>query len=131
MCSPPALVAGRTAELRPVFRRICESNKIHHVRHTVGSLLKDLKVPVRGAQTILGHTRVSTTLEIYTDTDEQARHDALTRLHGLLQPDEADPLLQAVATNGLSMILNQAVLAGGRNWVRTSDPSLVRRVLYH
>jgi hypothetical protein len=23
------------------------------------------------------------------------------------------------------------VLPGGRNWVRTSDPSLVRRVLYH
>jgi hypothetical protein len=28
--------------------------------------------------------RRSTTLEIYTDTDDQARRDALTRLHGLL-----------------------------------------------
>jgi hypothetical protein len=28
--------------------------------------------------------RISTTLEIYTDTDEQARRHALTRLHGLL-----------------------------------------------
>jgi integrase len=53
-------------------------------RHTVGSLLKDLKVPVRDGQTILGHTRISTTLEIYTLTDEPARRDALTRLHGLL-----------------------------------------------
>jgi integrase len=50
----------------------------------VGSLLKDLRVPARDAQTILGHTRISTTLEIYTDTDEEARRDALTRLHGLL-----------------------------------------------
>ncbi len=71
------------------FRRICDDNKIrlikvHHLRHTVGSLLKDLKVPARDAQTILGHTRISTTLEIYTDTDEAARRDALTRLHGLL-----------------------------------------------
>jgi hypothetical protein len=32
----------------------------------------------------IGHTRISTTLEIYTDTDESARRDALTRLHGLL-----------------------------------------------
>ncbi len=70
------------------FRRICDNNKIrvikvHHLRHTVGSLLKDLKVPARDAQAVLGHTRISTTLEIYTNVDEQARRDALTRLHGL------------------------------------------------
>jgi site-specific recombinase XerD len=56
----------------------------HHVRHAVGSLLKDLGVPARDAKTILGHTRISTTLEIYTDTDEAARRDALTRLQRLL-----------------------------------------------
>ena len=83
---------GRPVEPRNFvrsFRRICDDNKIrlikvHHLRHTVGSLLKDLGVPARDAQTILGHTRISTTLEIYTDTDEPARRDALTRLHGLL-----------------------------------------------
>jgi hypothetical protein len=32
--------------------------------------------------------RVSTTLEIYTDTDEEARREALTRLQGLL--DQGD-----------------------------------------
>jgi hypothetical protein len=37
-----------------------------------------------------------------------------------------DPLLQTTATNGLSTILNRARTAGERNWVRTSDPSLVR-----
>jgi len=50
----------------------------------VGSLLKDLGVPARDAQTILGHTRISTTLEIYSDP---AQRDALSRLRGLL--DEA------------------------------------------
>jgi integrase len=82
---------GRPVEPRNFgrsFRRICEDNgvrviKVHHVRHTVGSLLKDLGVPARDAQVILGHTRISTTLEIYTDTDEQARRQALTRLHDL------------------------------------------------
>jgi hypothetical protein len=61
-------------------------------------------VPARDAQTILGHTRISTTLEITPnlgncirrartgtlplDRDEQARREALTRLHGLLDQGE-------------------------------------------
>jgi len=70
------------------FRRICDEHGIrvitvHHVRHTVASLLKDLHVPARDAQAILGHTRISTTLEIYTDTADEAKRDALTRLHDL------------------------------------------------
>lgn len=83
---------GRPVEPRNFvrsFRRIYEDNniriiKVHHVRHTVGSLLKDLRIPARDAQAILGHARIITTLEIYTDTDEPARREALTRLHGLL-----------------------------------------------
>jgi len=70
------------------FRRICEQNKIrmitvHHVRHTVASLLKDLNVPARDAQVILGHSRLAVTLEICTHADEQAQREALTRLHDL------------------------------------------------
>ena len=87
---------GRPIEPRNLvrsFRRICDDNKIriikvHHLRHTVGSLLKDLHVPARDVQIILGHTRISTTLEIYTDVDEQAKRDALTQLHGLLDQGE-------------------------------------------
>ena len=83
---------GRPVEPRNLvrsFRRICDGNKlrtikVHHLRHVVASLLKDLHVPARDAQAILGHSRVSTTLEIYTNVDEPARRDALTRLHGLL-----------------------------------------------
>ena len=70
------------------FRRICDHNNlrvitVHHVRHTVASLLKDLNVPARDAQIILGHSRLAVTLEIYTHADEQAQRDALTRLHDL------------------------------------------------
>jgi integrase len=82
---------GRPIEPRNLvrsFRRICGDNqiriiKVHHLRHTVGSLLKDLKVPARDAQAILGHTRISTTLEI-CNVDGEAKREALTRLHGLL-----------------------------------------------
>ena len=79
------------------FRRICEANdirliKLHHVRHTVASLLKALGVPARDAQIILGHSRLAVTLEIYTHTDEEAQLDALTRLHDLFDvgDDEAE-----------------------------------------
>src|SRR5215469_1869444 len=83
---------GRPIEPRNLvrsFRRICDSNKlrtikVHHLRHVVASLLKDLRVPARDAQAILGHARISTTLEVYTNVDEHARPAALTRLHGLL-----------------------------------------------
>lgn len=82
---------GRPVEPRNFvrsFRRICDDNGIrlitvHHVRHTVASLLKDLSVPARDAQVILGHSRLAVTLEVYTHTDEQAQREALTRLHGL------------------------------------------------
>lgn len=94
---PPTDLVFTTRTGRPIeprnlvrsFRRLCDTNKlrtikVHHLRHAVASLLKDLRVPARDAQAILGHTRISTTLEIYTNVDEQARRDALTRLHGLL-----------------------------------------------
>ena len=82
---------GRPIEPRNLvrsFRRICEANnvrliKVHHIRHTVASLLKALGVPARDAQVILGHSRMAVTLEIYTQTDDEAQLDALTRLHNL------------------------------------------------
>ena len=82
---------GRPIEPRNLvrsFRRICEANdvrliKVHHIRHTVASLLKALGVPARDAQVILGHSRLAVTLEIYTQTDDEAQLDALTRLHNL------------------------------------------------
>jgi integrase len=71
------------------FRRICDHNKlrpikVHHLRHTTASLLKKLRVPPRDAQMILGHAHISTTMQIYTHVDEEARNDAITGLDKLL-----------------------------------------------
>jgi len=82
---------GRPIEPRNLvrsFRRICATKdvrliKVHHIRHTVASLLKALGVPARDAQVILGHSRLAVTLEIYTHTDDEAQLDALTRLQNL------------------------------------------------
>lgn len=87
---------GRPVEPRNLvrsFRRICEANdirliKVHHIRHTVASLLKALGVPARDAQIILGHSRLAVTLEIYTHTDDEAQLDALTRLQDLFDQDD-------------------------------------------
>jgi integrase len=75
------------------FIRICDDNSIrkirlHAIRHTTASLLKDLGVPARDAQIILGHSHISTTQQIYTHVDEAARLDALTRLNKLLGGSE-------------------------------------------
>ncbi len=79
---------GRPVEPRNLvrsFHRICGANdiriiKLHHLRHTTATLLKNLKVPARDAQLILGHSRLAITLEIYSHEDKEARQEALRKL---------------------------------------------------
>ena len=59
-------------KLRPI--------KVHHLRHTTATLLKNPGVPARDAQIILGHSRLAVTLEIYTHEDRQAQREALGRI---------------------------------------------------
>jgi integrase len=54
--------------------------RLHDLRHTVATLLKSLRVPQRDAMQILGHARISVTLEIYTDSDSDSQRDALTKM---------------------------------------------------
>jgi integrase len=97
---------GRPVEPRNLvrsFHRICAAYelrdiKVHHLRHTTATLLKNLGVPARDAQIILGHSRLAVTLEIYTHEDRQAQRQALGRIsealgHGSELPttDIADP----------------------------------------
>jgi integrase len=73
--------------------RICQDHgirkiRVHAVRHTTPKLLKDLGVPPRDTQVILGHANVSTTQQIYTYVDEAAQRAALIRLNKLLGGSE-------------------------------------------
>jgi integrase len=56
----------------------------HESRSTTASLLKDLKVPARDTQIILGHAHFITTQQIYTHVDQAAQREAITRLNQLL-----------------------------------------------
>jgi integrase len=87
---------GRPIEPRNLVRsfvRIRDSHgirkiRVHAIRHTTASLLKDLGVPARDTQIILGHAHISTTQQVYTHVDEAARREALTRLNKLLEGAE-------------------------------------------
>ncbi len=75
------------------FRRICDDHeirviKIHDLRHTTASPLKELHVPAKDTQMILGHAHVSTTKQIYAHVDDEARHAALIGLSDLLSSDD-------------------------------------------
>jgi integrase len=75
------------------FARICKRCgvrlvPVHAIRHSVATPPKALKVPPRDAQAILGHADISTTQQIYTHVDEDARRDALARLNELFGGSE-------------------------------------------
>lgn len=53
---------------------------LHEIRHSVATMLKDQGVSPRDAQTLLGHSCISTTLSIYTHTNKENKMDAINNL---------------------------------------------------
>lgn len=77
------------------FKRICETHgirriKLHHLRHTAATILKNLGVPARDTQLILGHSNISTTQQIYQHDNPETRREALRRVEALLAPADAE-----------------------------------------
>lgn len=70
---------------RVTFQRLAKRNglrviAIHDIRHTTATLLKDLGVPARDAQLILGHSDITTTQQIYQHASYETRREALERV---------------------------------------------------
>ncbi|HKZ52832.1 MAG TPA: tyrosine-type recombinase/integrase, partial [Candidatus Acidoferrales bacterium] len=59
----------------------------HTFRHTHSSLLHALGIPLKVAQAQLGHSRLSTTLEIYTHAATDDQRGAVAKLEGILDPN--------------------------------------------
>jgi len=57
---------------------------MHTMRHTAATLLKNLNVPVKDVQLILGHSDIATTLAIYQHGDENAHRTALKAIGAAL-----------------------------------------------
>jgi integrase len=78
------------------FKQLCRANglreiRLHDLRHTQATLLKDLNVPVRDAQAILGHASPVTTQQIYQHVSMEASARALGSVEAILQPDASVP----------------------------------------
>lgn len=79
------------------FSRLCKEADLpelspHDMRHLCATLLKDLGVPARDAMSILGHSRISMTLEVYTASGDVAHRTALDRVsEALRQPPRRPP----------------------------------------
>jgi len=84
--------SGRPIEPRNLgrsFERITEAAglrpiRLHDLRHTTATLLKNLGVPPRDTMEILGHARIAVTMEIYTAADDGSRREAIGKLDDLL-----------------------------------------------
>ena len=61
--------------------------KIHAMRHIAATILKDLGVPLKDIQLILGHANISTTIKVYQhgtlETQRMAISAIENRLHGI------------------------------------------------
>lgn len=53
---------------------------LHEIRHTVATMLKDQGVSPKDAQALLGHSCISTTLQVYTHTSMDNKSEAVSTL---------------------------------------------------
>jgi integrase len=60
---------------------------VHGTHKTCGTLLAALDVRPRVAMQILRHSRISVTMEIYTETTSEATSEALRKLGGALRSE--------------------------------------------
>lgn len=106
--------------------------KLHHLRHTAATLLKNLGVPDRDIQLILGHAQISTTQMIYQHADMKTRRDALEKVEsvylrtigGRWQQQRALPSKLPSTPNSLHKFTT--FLSGGPGGTRTLDILLKR-----
>lgn len=78
----------RKRDLRPACARAgLPFINWHALRHTHGTLLHELGTPLKVAQAQLGHSHMSTTLEVYTHASASAQRHAVDQLENQLFPN--------------------------------------------
>ncbi len=102
---------------------------VHHTRHTAATTLKNLHVPARDAQLILGHSHVTTTQQLYQHGDLQGQTKALARMGELLTADVAATTAVKIELSTGESAKNHAFTPGGPGGARTLDTLLKRQVL--
>jgi integrase len=78
----------RKRQLRPAcLRAALAPINWHALRHTHGTLLHEQGTPLRVAQAQLGHSHMTTTLEVYTHASASAQRHAVEQLENQLFPN--------------------------------------------
>lgn len=119
------------------FRRVCQTNglrliKLHHVRHTTATLLKDFGVPARDTQLILGHSNLSTTQEIYQHDSLNSRALALSNIEKVLGGGEPymRTLPSKLPSTRQTVVKLLSIISGSTDGVRTCDLRLMSPFIY-
>jgi len=104
--------------------------KLHHLRHTTATLLKDAGVPARDAQLILGHSQISVTQEIYQHDSLDSRRASLGLIEKIfLRVADSAASRQIWPSLNTVVDLVTSFTSGGPGGTRTLDTLLKRQVL--
>ena len=104
---------------------------VHDLRHSAATLLKNLGVPARDAQLILGHAHITTTQQIYQHGDPAIQRAALTEVgRVLLSSADGNDSRQNQPSNGKTVVWHTSFQSGGTRGARTLD-TLLKRSLHH
>ncbi|HJP68132.1 MAG TPA: site-specific integrase [Sphingomicrobium sp.] len=123
------------------FHQLCARHgirriKLHHLRHTTATLLKNLRVPDRDIQAILGHSQISVTQQLYEHGDVGVQRDALVQAASVLFPQQAPEKTnafwrslghrcrQALPSLGDFVVFFSTAISGGPGGTRTHDTLL-------
>ncbi|MEU6757565.1 site-specific integrase [Streptomyces sp. NPDC046685] len=99
------------------FKRLCARNglrpiKLHHLRHTTATILKDLGIPARDVQLILGHSTIAVTQQIYQHDTMDSRRDALSRMRVALIPSGGEVQAAGAIDGSGSRQISRQTLTG-------------------
>lgn len=88
LCQPNGTIV-RASSLNKQYKKLLEKNglpniRIHDLRHSWTSLMAKNNVPVKVVSEMLGHSKIQTTLDIYTHNNIQMQESAIGVINGLL-----------------------------------------------
>ena len=120
--------------LRRTFKRLSKQAglpvlTLHHLRHTAATNLKNLGIPARDVQSILGHAHINTTMQIYQHSNIEGKSIALEQ-YGAEIADMRANCRQIQPSNEKAIAKNNDFYSGAPDWIRTSDLRLRSPLLY-
>ncbi|MGK8508231.1 tyrosine-type recombinase/integrase [Nocardia asiatica] len=90
-------------------------SRLHGLRHSTATILKNLGVPDKDIQAILGHSRVAVTQDLYEHADVEVQQQALTKLECVLLPEPDGTLSRQLSPSKLDFV-DESTSSQSVNW---------------